>query len=227
MIGKKKKLSKKEFQEDQLVTSFYKSQDFFQKNQQKLLIGAGVIALLILAIFWYNSKKEDDSIQAANQLAKIIPVYDQGQFQKAIDGEAGTDLVGLASIVDNYGSTQQGEIAKIYLANSYFSLGKFEKALSTYSDYGGKSKLHLSSSLAGQAACYEQLGKFDKAADYYQKAAKVNAIESQEAEYLLNAGRNYVKSNSADKAKDIFETIKNDFKNTNAAREVDKYLSQL
>ena len=33
MIGKKKKLSKKEFQEDQLVTSFYKSQDFFQKNQ--------------------------------------------------------------------------------------------------------------------------------------------------------------------------------------------------
>ncbi len=39
MIGKKKKLTKKELQEDKLVTSFYKTQEFVEENKQKLIIG--------------------------------------------------------------------------------------------------------------------------------------------------------------------------------------------
>ncbi len=227
MIGKKKKLSKKELQEDQLVTSFYKTQEFFGENKQNLMIVGGVIAVIILAIFWYNSKIENDNLQAANQLTKVIPFYEMGQFQKAIDGEPGTNINGLASIVDNYSSTDQGEIAKIYLANSYYSIGNYEKALEFYSDYSGKSDLHKASALAGEASCYEQLGNFDKAASLYNKAATAINIDSQAAEFMVSAGRNYLSSNDTESAKKLFEKVKKEYKNTTAAREVDKYLSQL
>ncbi|MBK8945777.1 MAG: tetratricopeptide repeat protein [Ignavibacteriae bacterium] len=223
MIGKKKKLSKKEIQEDKLVTSFYKTQGFFEKNQQNLLIGIGAIAVIVLAIFWYNSKVEDDNIQATTQLASVIPLYEQGQYQKAIDGEPGTNVTGLLSIVENFGNTSQGEIAKMYLANCYFSLGNYEKANEYYSDYSGDNDLYKASSLAGQAACNEMKGNFEDAADDYKKAANVVKMESQAASYLLSAGKNYLKANAADKAKELFEQITNDYKNTNAAREIERF----
>ncbi len=223
MIGKKKKLTKKEIQEDQLVVWFYKAQDYILKNQQYLLIGVGAVAVLILAFLWYNNKIKDDNQLASLQLAKVIPFYEKAQYQKAIDGEPGTDINGLASVVENYGSTQQGEIAKIYLGNSYLAIGNYEKALDVYSDYSGDSKIHMATSLAGQAACYENMGNYDKAAEYYEKASKVSTLDSQTAEYLLYAAKNYLKNNSMDKAKEFLDEIKEDYNTTAAAREVDRY----
>lgn len=223
MIGKKKKITKKVIQEDKLVTSYFKTQGFFKDNQQNLLIGLGVIVAIVLAVFWYNSKLDDDNQQATGQLATVIPFYEKGQYQKAIDGEPGTNIVGLNSIVENFGGTEQGEVAKMYLANSYYSLGNYEKAKEFYSDYSGKSDIFKASSIAGKAACDEMLGNYTEAADEYKKASTIVNVETQAASYLLSAGKNYLKSNSNDKAKEIFNMIKDEYKNTNAARELDRF----
>ena len=227
MIGKKKKLTKKELQEDQLVTSFYKTQEFVEEHKQKLIIGIGALAVLILAITWFVNKKSEDNILAAAKLSQIVPSFEQGQFQKAIDGEPGTQLEVFKSIVDEYGGTDQGELAKIYLANSYYSLGKYNDALETFSDYSGDSKIHQSTAYAGMAACYEMSGDFGKAADYYKKAANYYILKSQSSEFLLNAGINYIKSGQNEDARKVLEMVKNDYTTTNAAREVERYLSQL
>lgn len=227
MIGKKKRIAKKELQEDKLVATFYKSQGFIEENKQKLLLVLGAIALVILAIVWYANKKSEDNLIASSQLSQILSIYEQGQYQKAIDGEPGTQLVGLKNIVDNYGSTEQGELAKIYLAQSYYFLGDYENSLEYFSDYSGDSKLHKSSALAGEAACYEQMDEFDKAANLYKKAADTYKLEAQTAEFLLNAGINFLKSGNNSEAKRVLESIKNDYNTTPAARELDKYLPQL
>ena len=226
MIGKKKKITKKELQEDKLVTTFYQAQEYFETHKQNLLIGIGAIAVLIVAVAWFINKRTEDNLLAAAQISQIVQSYEQGQYQKAIDGEPGTQLIGLKSIVDNYSSTDQGELAKIYLANSYYSLGNYEKALENYSDYSGNSDLHKSSSLAGIAACYEQMGEFKKAADYYKDAAEAYNLKSQNADFLLNAGINYIKSGENEEAKNVLEKVKKDYQSTTAALEVDKYLSQ-
>ena len=227
MIGKKKKITKKELQEDKLVTSFYKSQEFIDEHKQKFILGIGALAVIILAIVWYSNKKAEDNLLASAQVFQVIPIYEQGQYQKAIDGEPGTQLVGLKNIVENYGSTDNGELAKIYLAHSYYALGEYENALESYSDYSGNSKLHKSTALAGVAASYEMLGKYSEAAINYEKAAKAFEIDSQTADFLLNAGINYIKSGEKSIAKSVLELVKNDYKTTTAAREVEKYLAQL
>lgn len=227
MIGKKKKLTKKELQEDTLVTSFYKTQEFVEEYKQKLIIGIGALAVLILAITWFVNKKSEDNLLAAAKLSQIIHAFEQGQFQKAIDGEPGTQLEGFKSIVDEFGGTEQGELAKIYLANSYYSLGKYDDALEAFSDYSGDSKIHQATAYAGMAACLEMNKDFGKSADYYKKAANYYILKSQSSEFLLNAGINYIKSGQKQDAKEVLEMIKKDYKTTNAAREVEKYLSQI
>jgi tetratricopeptide (TPR) repeat protein len=227
MIGKKKKITKKELQEDKLVTTFYKSQEFNDENKQKFILAIGALAVIILAVVWYSNKQTEDNLLASAQLFQIIPIYEQGQYQKAIDGEPGTQLVGLKNIVENYGNTNNGELAKIYLAHSYYALGEYENALQYYSDYSGGSELHKSTALAGMAASYEMMEKYSDAAENYEKAAKLIKIDSQSADFLINAGINYIKSGDKSSAKNVLEIVKNDYKTTTAAREVEKYLAQL
>jgi TolA-binding protein len=227
MIGKKKKITKKELQEDKLVTTFYKSQEFIDENKQKFILAIGALAVIILAVVWYSNKQTEDNLLASAQLFQIIPIYEQGQYQKAIDGEPGTQLVGLKNIVENYGNTNNGELAKIYLAHSYYALGEYENALQYYSDYSGDSELHKSTALAGMAASYEMMEKYSDAAENYEKAAKLIKIDSQSADFLINAGINYIKSGDKSSAKNVLEIVKNDYKTTTAAREVEKYLAQL
>ena len=227
MIGKKKKLTKKELQEDKLVSSFYKAQDYIEKYKQQLIFIIGGIAVVILAFTWYFNKRAEDNILAASKLNQIVPVFEQGDYQKAIDGEPGTQLDGLQNIVDNYGGTEQGELAKIYLAKSLYWLGEFDNSLYYFDDYSGDSKLHQSTAYAGMAACYEEKSEYEKAAEFYEKAAKTNELSTQTADFLLNAGINFMKSGNNESAKVLFERIRDDFNTSSAAREVDKYLSQI
>ncbi|PID57935.1 MAG: hypothetical protein CR986_08435 [Ignavibacteriae bacterium] len=227
MIGKKKRIKKKEIQEDKLVSTYYQTQEFIEKYKQNIIIVVAVIAVIVVATVWYMSKKKEDNLIASNKLSQIVSVYEKGEYQKAIDGEPGTQLEGLKAIVENYGNTEQGEIAKIYLANSYYSVGNYENALEQYENYSGSSKLHKAAALAGMASCYEMQNKFSEAAEKYKAAAKEDKLKSQNASYLLNAGINYLKADEKEEAKTVFQLVKKDYTQTAAAQEVDKYLLQL
>ena len=128
MFTKRKKISKKQIKEDKLVTSFYEAKSFYQENQSKILIGLGVIAFLVVAILWYTNKNNEDNSLASIELNRVMPLYDGGSFQEAIDGRSGTNILGLKKIVDSYSGTENGELARVYLANSYYLLGKFDEA---------------------------------------------------------------------------------------------------
>jgi len=226
-MAQKKKISKREIQEDNLVTTFYQVQDFYDKNKQTIIIAAAAIAIIAFASVWYTNKQIEDNLLATEAMAKVIPSYENGSFQEAIDGQPGTQLSGLKNIVENYSGTEQGEVAKIYLANSYYNLGDYANAQEWYSNYSGDSKIHKAASYAGQAVCLENEKNYEKAADYFSKAASVSKFNAQTPDYLLNSGINFLKAQNIEKAKSTFEKIKKDFSESTIAKEVDKYLAQI
>ncbi len=114
MLEKKKKLSKKEIKQDGLVYSYYKAYDYFEHNKNQILIAVGAIAVVVALIFVYQSNRSNNDLVASQLLAKVMPLYDQAQFQLAIEGQPGTELIGLKEIVDEYGSTDQGEIRGVH-----------------------------------------------------------------------------------------------------------------
>ncbi|GAB4131338.1 MAG: tetratricopeptide repeat protein [Ignavibacteriales bacterium] len=224
MFTKRKKITKKQIKEDKLVTSYYEAKTFYQENQSKILIGLGVIAFVIVAIIWYSNKSSENNTLASVELNKVMPLYDSGAYQEAIDGKTGTNILGLKKIVDSYSGSENGELARIYLANAYYFLGKFDEALENYEDYSGSNELLTAAALAGTAACYEAKEKYEDAAHYYEKAFKVNEYNSQNAEYLLKAGADYIKVQKFEEAQAAFDIIKEKYKTTQAFRELDRYL---
>ncbi len=225
MLAKSKKISKKEMKEDKLVTSFYKAKELYTEYQSKIFIGLGVLVIIVAAVILINQSSEKNNLKANALLAKVIPVYDGAQFQEAIDGRKLENITGLKEIVEEYGSTDAGEMAKLYLANAYFYLGQFDNAMKYYKDFGGSGDDFKASSYAGIAACYEAKKDNKEAADYFKKAASVSKANYQNPEFLLKAGINLIALNQNEDAKELFLKIKEDYKTSVAAYEVDKYLA--
>ncbi len=227
MLAKKKKLSKKEIKEDKLVTTFYEAKSFYEENQTKILAAVGVIAAIIVAVILYTNRVESNNLAASVELSRVLPSYNAGLYQEAIDGKPGTKVLGLIKIVDEYGGSEQGELARIYLANAYYFTGQYDKALEQFDDYSGSDDLMIASALAGKASVYAEKSDYESAAEFYSKAANVSKYNPSNAEYLLQAGINYIKSKDFEKAKIALEKIKKDYKASLASREVERYLAQI
>ena len=227
MLTKRKKLSKKEIKEDKLVTAYYKAIGFFEENKNRIGMYAGILAVVILAIVLFmNNKKKNNEI-AGTELSRIMNVYDSGNYLEAIEGRAGTKLMGLKKLVGSYGSTENGEIAKIYIANAYNNLGKLDDAFKYYQDYSGSNKIFKATALAGQASYQAYKRNYEKAADLYKKAAFVSDADVLNSEYLLRAVENYMAAGKNSDAKELFDKIKKDYKTSTAFRDIDKYSNQL
>lgn len=227
MLTKQKKLSRKEIKEDKLVEFYYKSQSFFEENKTKILTYVGVAAAVVVAVFAYLSYRSGQNEDAGVHLAKAMDIYDQGDFLGAVEGRKDQKVLGLKDIVSQYGSTENGETAKIYLANSYANLGKVEDAYKYYDDYSGDIDLYKAAALAGQAAYFSSKGEFEKAAELYEKASKVSKTNSLNADYTFQAALNFFEQGEKDQAKTLFQLVKEEFKTSSVVSQVDRYLNQL
>ncbi len=227
MLTKQKKLSRKEIKEDKLVEFYYKSQSFFEENKNKIFTYLGALALVIVAVILFMNYRSGQNDDAAIHLSKVMDMYDMGDYLGAIEGKKDVKMLGLKDIVAEYGSTENGETAKIYLANSYANLGKSDEALKYYEDYSGDIDLYVAASLAGQAGYYAAKGEYEKAADLYMKASKVSKTDVMNSDYMFQAAVNYFDAGDKDQAKTLLQTIKEDYKTSAVYSQVDKYLTQL
>jgi tetratricopeptide (TPR) repeat protein len=227
MLTKKKKISRKEIRQDKLVETYYKTIAYFDENKSRLYLYVGALVVLIVGIIFYIQHRNERNQEAGVHLARVMDIYDSGAYLEAIEGRQGTPIRGLKFIVDEYGSTENGETAKIYLAHSYFMLGNIEESFKYYEDYGGGNDLFKATAIAGEAGYYAHKKEHKKAADLYKKASRLSEDNVLNPEYMLKASINYINAGQHEDAKDLLETIKKDYTSSSAFREVDKYLVQI
>ncbi len=225
MLAKKKKLSKREIKEDKLVTTYYQALNYFQENKNRVGYYVGGLLVVIAAIYFYMNNKAENNKQAGIQLSRVIGLYDAGSYLEGIEGRQGTNIVGLKKIVAEYGSTENGETAKIFLANSYQMLGNVEGAFKYHEDYSGSNETFKATALAGEAGYYAYKGNFEKAADLYLSASRISKANVLNPDYMLKAAINYIEAGKKEDAKDLLEIIRKDYQTSTAFREVDKYLT--
>lgn len=225
MLTKKKKISKKEIKEDKLVTTYYKSLDFFNNHKNKIYLYGGIVVVLFAIVYWYVDNKAKNNEKATTELSKVLASYENGAYKEAIDGKPAEKILGLKQIIDEYGGTETGETAKIFLANSYLMMGNLEEAFKYFDDYSGSNKIFKATALAGKAGYYESKNDFQKAADLFLEAAHKSDENALNAEYLLKAGVDFIEAGQKDKAKETLTNLKEEYKSAAAVRDADRYLA--
>jgi tetratricopeptide (TPR) repeat protein len=228
MLRAKKKISQRVIKEDALVTTYFKAQVWYDENKKRVSTAAGIVAVLAVALWFYSNNVRANDDRATSELAKVFTFYDNGQYQIAINGIPEKNISGLQSIVDNYGSTKAGNIAKFYLANAYYNTQNYDKALDYFNDFSGSSNTLIeNSAIAGIGACCEAKGNFKKAAENYEKAALKNSDDPNAADNLVNAARNFGKFGDKDRAIELLKKVKKDYPTSTAARDVDRYIAEV
>ncbi|MCH7827295.1 MAG: hypothetical protein IIC75_04885, partial [Bacteroidetes bacterium] len=147
MLKKKKKLTKKTIKEDKLVTSFNNALAFIDEYRSKIMLYGGIVLVTVVLIIFFVNRNIQLNQQAGLVLSRMVTIYDSGSYLEAINGKPGTKLVGLKKIVEDYSGTKNGETAKIYLANSYNFLGKYDEAFKYFKDYDGNINMYKAASL--------------------------------------------------------------------------------
>lgn len=197
--------------DDKLLYYYYKATEYFEANRQKVYIIIGILAVVIFGTIFYMMSKRSANESASIELAKTQQIYDQGLYQQAINGDSLNTAKGLIFIVNEYGSTEAGETAKILLANSYYFLRDFDNADRWYKEYSGSNKIYEAASLAGIAAVLEARENYLEAAKQFEKAANYDKEIATNDENLFYAARNYSKAKDADNYKRVYDLLKKEY----------------
>jgi tetratricopeptide (TPR) repeat protein len=227
MLRKQKKIAQRVIKEDTLLTKYYTTQSWFEENKKRLSTFGLIVAAVILGGWFYVNNARNNNEKAMNDLAKVFEYYDNGQYQVAINGLPEKNVPGLQTIVDNYGSTKTGNLAKFYLANAYFNLQNYDKALEMFDNVSTSVDLVTISAIAGEASCYEAKGDFAQAAKYYEKAGKKSSTDPNAADNLVCAARNYVKTGDKARAIELYKLVKEEYAQSAAARDAERFLLEL
>ena len=231
MLKPKKKITKKEIKQDGLVTAYAQVTSFYYENKKYISYAITGLVVIVIAVFVYVNNRRANNEKASTEIGKIYSFYDAAastpaQYKAAIDGMPERGVMGLKNIVENYGGTESGELARFYLANAYFGLRQYDEALKQFDDFGGSDKLLQGSALAGVGACYEAKGEYARAASLYEKAANKSSNQITTPDYLNSAARCYGIAGEKDQAVALYKRLKRDFPTSSFAREAERYITQ-
>jgi len=195
---------------------------FFLNNVRTLGIIGIVLLVAVIGIVAYFFVRGNSNDRAQLELARIRPYYDRGEFQVAISGDSskkinGERVRGLRELVEEWKGTQAGQIAALYLGNSYLATGQIAKAQEPYEIAAGSSdELLTSAAHAGMAAVAEAANKYEDAAKAYAKAASEDRLGLNTPQYLLGAARNYERAGNKDEAIKNYRVVATQYSQTSA-----------
>jgi len=212
--------------EEKLVQS---TKDFWSKNSKFIVYGITAVVLLIGGYLVYNNYFKAPAEAAANDLIwKAEQNFKIDSFRLALNGDGSKANPGFLRIIRNQGGTKAGNLSKFYAGICYLQLGDFTNATKYLEDFStnqSELKLRAAGSL-GDA--YAELGKNDKAIEYYKKASTTfEKDELNSSEYLFRLAQLQDKLGKSSDAIESFKSLKQKYPLTSRGLEADKYLAKL
>jgi len=199
---------------------------FFEKNAKliSIIFGAAVVvALLLLATHRFYTIPHEN--KAKEQIFAAEQYFEKDSFNLALNGDG--NYPGVLDIIDNYGGTPAGNLAKYYAGISYLHLGKYNEAISYLEDFDTDDLLLKPVAAGAIGDAYAELGNKEKAVKFYAEAAEMKVNNFTTPIYLLKEGRMYEMMGNKEKALTIYRTIKDKYGDSNEGRLVEKYIARL
>lgn len=212
---------------------YYESEDWFERNRQKLMIGGGAaLVVLLVLIFIFAKWLPDRNLKASREMFMAESMFARDSVDLALNGSKGAiggaaPFKGFLEIKKSYSFTKAANLANYYIGACYLAKKDYKNAIDALNSYStsdpilGAAKLNL----IGDA--YADQGKTDDAASYYKKAADFSDNEQFAPMYLLKLGKYYERNKKYNEAKETYNKVKEKYPNTPEGRDVEKYLARV
>ena len=206
MQSERKRPTKQELKEDEVITWLLQALAYVEDNYPKLLAGLGAVVVVILVGVFINTYTEGQAQDARNALGDVRIALLQGNTSGAIEQAE--------RIVEDYSGQPSAQQTLILLGNLYFEVGRHAEAQATYQKYldvHGDEGPTGYGARTGQAACMEVQGNYAGAGEEYAAYADQHSSSSFASLALKEAARCYRLAGDIEKSQDIYRRILNDY----------------
>ncbi len=215
-----------ESEHDEVVIA--KAKDFWARYNKPLMI---VSTIIILAIGgWYGYREfvvKPKETKAAEAIFRAEEYYRMDSINLALNGD-GLNW-GFLKVIDKYGSTKAGELARFYAGSCYIKLNDNVKAVKQLEKFSTSSKPVQARAYKLLGDAYADMGKNSEALSNYKKAGRhFESDEANSAEYLFMAA--YLADRvmkDKKEAESLYKEVKKKYPKSQQAFDAENHLAQL
>lgn len=193
-------------------------------NMKTIIIIAAAALLLVGGYFGFQefvTKPKND--KAASAMMYVERFFENQQFEEVINGDGQNR--GALAIINEFGGTKVGNLARYYAGMSFLHKGEFEQAvkyLEQYKTSAGTSLEALANGAIGDA--YLELGNEEKALASYKKAI-ASKDDFATPLFLFKTAMTMDEGSQQEEIINYLLQIKNDYPMSAQAEQVEKYLA--
>lgn len=212
--------------ENQVVVD--RAKDFWGRYSRPVLLASVAIIILCGGYLAYKYLvKQPQEEKAVEAMFKAEEYYRADSLKLALNGDGIN--AGFLKVIDKYGSTKAGNLAKFYAGDVYLKEGNFANAIKYLRDFSTDSKQVQARAYKLLGDAYAESGKNADALDAYKKAAHYfEEDDVNSSEYLFMAAyfADRVAKNQKE-AIELFKELKEKYPRTEKGFEAEKFLAQL
>lgn len=216
-----KRIPKQQLKRDRFVDTTFDWALWIRENARTAGIIAGVVGLVVLGLLLYRRSLGSSSGRAASRFQEVRQTYAVGNYQLAAND--------FKQFKSQYGSSEYGDEATIYLGDSYFKAGDYPsaiKVLQSFEDeYDGSHLRHAAASLL--AASYEAAGDLVNAAKTYKHARELAEFDYQRAAALMDGARVFTAQGDKGKAASTYREVVEKYPDSPSGREARVRLAEV
>jgi len=221
----KKKTNKTEEQFAAVEETLTKTEQWVENNQKTLsTLVFGLVAVIALYLAYDKFYVDTVNEEAQAELFKCVNYFEADSFNLALNGVNGD--YGLLDIIDEYGSSDAGNLASYYAGICYLKTGDNESAIDFLSDFSSDDEIVSSIAYGSMGDAFMNIGEFNDALTYWTKAAFNSENDFTTPIYLKRAAMALEEDGNLSKAVEYYTTIKKDYPNSDEARDIDKYITR-
>lgn len=198
----------------------------YEKNKSRINTGLFVVLAVILGFFAYRQFVVQPKQNKANNAISFAQTFFQADsLNKALNGDGQHD--GFLRIIKKYDGTKAANLANYYAGICYLQMNDAKNAIKYLKEFDaeGTNVQYAANGALGDA--YMESGNVKEGIEHYNKAAGNKDDNLLTPLYLYRAGLAYEMNNQPDKAKDAYKRIRDEYPQSQQARDMDKHLARL
>ena len=211
-IQKPHKLDKKALKKNELAIFVDHAMQYARKNPKTVIVP--LIAIVIGIVFIYSTVNYFKGQQKTAEFAFLEAIQTYHNASQSPDKATQTInytqcIDKFKNVADKYSRTKSGQYARLYLADSYFHLGRNDDAIKTYQDILDRTPRGFTATWAQLSLgyVYLQQNDFPKAITAFDQLVIRHPDSFLVPEALVQLGKSYEQTGDFVKAEDCYTRI--------------------